>query len=321
MDEFDIIRSCFAPLARSEGAAGLLDDVAEIEIPAGRLIVTTDAIVEGVHFLSDDPIASLAAKLVRVNASDIIAKGGRLQGALLTLVWPRGRSLSDIEAFARRLGEELTIWGGYLLGGDTSATDGPLVLSLTLTGVCGERGPVRRSGARPGDDLWVTGSIGDGWLGLQASIRPDFEVSADDRAWLVSRYREPVPPSPAFADCIARFASGSADVSDGLVADAQRIASSSGVGLVIEGARIPLSDAARRWLAGASLADLGVLATGGDDYQALFTASPGDRTALEASARSLGVRLTLIGAVVETDGVRLKGLEAPVGSGWSHFQS
>jgi thiamine-monophosphate kinase len=321
MDEFDIIRSCFAPLARSEGAAGLLDDVAEIEIPAGRLIVTTDAIVEGVHFLSDDPIDSLAAKLVRVNASDIIAKGGRLQGALLTLVWPRARSRTDIEAFARRLGEELTIWGGHLLGGDTSATDGPLVLSLTLTGVCGERGPVRRSGARPGDDLWVTGSIGDGWLGLQASIRPDFEVSAEDRLWLVSRYREPVPPSPAFADCIARFASGSADVSDGLVADASRIASASGAGLVIEGARIPLSEAARRWLAGSSMADVGALATGGDDYQALFTASPRDRTALEASARSLGVRLTLIGTVVERGGVRLEGFDAPVATGWSHFQS
>ena len=321
MDEFDIIRSCFASLARSEGAAGLLDDVAEIEIPAGRLIVTTDAIVEGVHFLSDDPIDSLAAKLVRVNASDIIAKGGRLQGALLTLVWPRARSRTDIEAFARRLGEELTIWGGHLLGGDTSATDGPLVLSLTLTGVCGERGPVRRSGARPGDDLWVTGSIGDGWLGLQASIRPDFEVSAEDRLWRVSRYREPVPPSPAFADCIARFASGSADVSDGLVADASRIASASGAGLVIEGARIPLSEAARRWLAGSSLADVGALATGGDDYQALFTASPRDRTALEASARSLGVRLTLIGTVVERGGVRLEGFDAPVATGWSHFQS
>lgn len=320
MDEFDIIRSWFAPLARSPGAAGLLDDVAEIERPEGRLIVTTDAIVEGVHFLSDDPIGSLAAKLVRVNASDIIAKGGRLQGALLTLVWPRTRPKSDIGVFAHRLGEELALWGGHLLGGDTCATDGPLVLSLTLTGLCGERGPVRRAGARPGEDLWVTGSIGDSWLGLQAITRPDFDVAAEDRAWLIARYREPDPPSPAFAECIAEFASASADVSDGLAADAQRIASASGVGLVIDGARIPLSEAAQRWMDGSPEADLGRLATGGDDYQALFSASPRDRAALEASARSLGVRLTLIGGVVGTGGVRLEGVEVPAAAGWSHFQ-
>lgn len=320
MDEFDIIRSWFAPLAASRGAAGLLDDVAEIEAPAGRLIVTTDAIVEGVHFLPDDPIASLAAKLVRVNASDIIAKGGRLHGALLTLVWPGARRVGDIEIFARRLGEELALWGGQLLGGDTCATDGPLVLSLTLTGVCGERGPVRRSGAQPGDDLWVSGTIGDGWLGLQASTTPDFAGSVDDRAWLISRYREPAPPSPAFADCVAEFASAAADVSDGLVADVQRIASASGVGMVIEGCRIPLSEAARRWMTATPGADLGCLATGGDDYQTVLTASPRDRGALEASARSLGVRLSRIGAVDGTHGVRLEGFKAPPATGWCHFR-
>ena len=231
MDEFDLIRKYFAPLATSPGADGLRDDVAEIGTLDGgaRLIATKDAIVEGVHFLSDDPIDTVARKLVRVNVSDIIAKGARPDGALLALVWPKGRSVEEIGGFAQALGEDLARWGAQLVGGDTTSTDGPLTLSLTLFGRCGARGPVRRSGARAGDDLWVTGVIGDGWLGLQAAKGALAKLGAEERAFLVARYRVPEPPPLAVADLVAEFASSSIDISDGLVADAGHIAEASGV--------------------------------------------------------------------------------------------
>src|SRR5262245_54079007 len=158
MDEFDLIRTYFAPLAASPGADGLRDDVAEV---APGLIATKDAIVEGIHFLPDDPIGTVAQKLVRVNVSDIIAKGGKPDAALLALVWPTSRPVAEISDFARALGADLARWGAHLVGGDTTSTDGPLTLTLTLLGKVGGSGPVRRSGARAGDDIWVTGVIGD----------------------------------------------------------------------------------------------------------------------------------------------------------------
>jgi thiamine-monophosphate kinase len=319
MDEFDLIRTWFAPLATASGAANLSDDVAEVELSGRRLIITTDAIVEGVHFLPGDPVASLAAKLVRVNVSDVIAKGGRPDGALLTLVWPRARPTEDIGVFARRLGQELAAWGGRLIGGDTCSTDGPLVLSMTLMGTCTEQGPVRRSGARVGDDVWVTGTIGDSWLGLQVLMGEDLSLSSADAEWVIGRYREPCPPPLALAECVSRFASASLDVSDGLVADAGHIAEASGVEVVIEAGRMPLSPAARRWLARSTGPGVGLLATGGDDYQTLFTASPADRPALEAMARDLSHPLTRIGAVEQGEGVRLEGAATPQAGGWRHF--
>ncbi|MEP7211356.1 MAG: thiamine-phosphate kinase, partial [Alphaproteobacteria bacterium] len=268
MDEFDLIRRCFSPLATTPGADGLRDDVAEIAHDGGdRLIVTADTIVEGVHFLPDDPIETVAAKLVRVNVSDIIAKGGKPDGALLMLTWPARLRLAEAEAFAVRLGLELAHWGAHLLGGDTTSTEGPLTLSLTLLGRCGWRGPVRRSGATIGDDLWVTGTIGDGWLGLQATQGKLAKLDAADRASLIDAYRVPRPPPLAFARIIADHANASIDVSDGLVADAAHVAEASGVAIIIDWMDAPLSDAARRWLADTPGAVIGGLLAGGDDYQ------------------------------------------------------
>jgi thiamine-monophosphate kinase len=268
VDEFDLIRRYFAPLATAPGADQLRDDVAEI---APGLIATADAIVEGVHFLPDDPIDTIAQKLVRVNVSDIIAKGGRPEAALLALVWPRGRPHAQLATFAEALGRDLGAWGASLMGGDTTATDGPLTLALTLTGRVGSRGPVRRSGARVGDDVWVTGTIGDGWLGLQAA-RGGLDWLPDDmRRFLIARYRTPEPPALAFADMLAACATAAVDVSDGLVADAGHLAAQSAVRLIVRSPDAPLSSAARACLAGSGIA-LEDLLTGGDDYQTLFTA-------------------------------------------------
>lgn len=331
MDEFDIIASLFAPLATSVGSDLLRDDVAEI-ITSGRTIVTADAIVEGVHFLSSDPIETVAAKLVRVNVSDVVAKGGRPTAAVLSLIWPETRRLrgaEELPRFADALGAELRRWGAQLVGGDTTSTPGPLTLSLTLLGCCGPRGPVRRSGASAGDDVWVTGAIGDGWLGLEVALGRLSEISAEDAAALLGRYRTPEPPALAFAGVIAEFATGSVDVSDGLAADAGRLAVASNVALEFDLSAIPLSDEAERAEKRAPLkVSLERLIAGGDDYQALFTAPPCHREELAARASGLGIRLSRIGTAraVSNDAapsVRFlneKGETLALArSGWRHF--
>lgn len=311
MNEFDLIRRYFAPLATSPGADQLRDDVAEI---APGIIATKDAIVEGIHFLPDDPLESVAQKLVRVNVSDIIAKGGRPDAALLALVWPKGRPHEQLEGFARGLGKDLARWGAHLAGGDTTSTDGPLTLTLTLTGRVGARGPVRRSGAQVGDDVWVTGTIGDSWLGLQAATGALGKLTAEAHNLLVSRYRVPEPPRLPIADIVADHATASIDVSDGLAADAGHIAEASAVELIIRAADVPLSAVGQSYVDNgrASLTDL---LTGGDDYQTLFTAPQSARASIAAATR--------IGEVKAGQGVTLlDGAGAPMAlkrTGFRHF--
>jgi len=316
MDEFDLIRRYFAPLVTSPGADDLRDDVAEI---APGLIVTKDAIVEGVHFLPDDPLDTVAQKLVRVNVSDIIAKGGKPDAALLALVWPKGRPHEQLEDFARGLGKDLQRWGAHLVGGDTTSTGGQLTLSLTLLGRVGGRGPVRRSGAKPGEDIWVTGDIGDSWLGLQAATGALGPLIAEAHNKLVSRYRVPEPPRLPFADLIGARASASIDVSDGLVADAAHIAEASSVRMLIGASLVPLSATASLYI-GNGKADLRDLLTRGDDYQTLFTAPQAARKAI----RSSGTKLTRIGVVMAGEGVFvLDAHNQPLkfeAAGWRHFR-
>ena len=316
MNEFDLIRRYFAPLATSPGADNLRDDVAEI---APGLIATKDAIVEGVHFLPDDPLDTVAQKLVRVNVSDIIAKGGKPDAALLALIWPKSRPHDQLEAFARGLGKDLQRWGAHLAGGDTTSTDGPLTLTLTLTGRVGSRGPVRRSGAQPGDDIWITGTIGDSWLGLQAATGALDPLSAEAKNLLVSRYRVPEPPRLSFADLVAAHGRASIDVSDGLVADAGHIAEASGMRLALQSVDIPLSAVATHYVANAKVA-LRDLLTGGDDYQTLFTAPASARAEIAASIENV----TRIGRVEQGAGVSVVDasgaeLDFSGASGWKHF--
>ena len=315
MDEFDLIRRYFAPLVSAPGADGLRDDVAEI---APGLIATKDAIVEGVHFLPGDPISTVAQKLVRVNVSDIIAKGGKPDAALLALVWPKSRPVNELEDFALGLGKDLARWGAHLVGGDTTSTDGPLTLSLTLLGRVGPRGPVRRSGAQAGDDVWVSGTIGDGVLGLMAARGAFGDLIAEARNLMVSRYRVPEPPRLKFADLVARIATAAIDVSDGLVADAGHVAEASGVSLVVDAEDVPLSAMGKSYLDNGKV-ELKTLLTGGDDYQTLFTAPASAHDEIAAA----GEAVTLIGRVEEGEGVKvLDELGAEMAfdrAGWTHF--
>jgi len=333
-DEFEVIRKLFAPLATDEGARGLVDDAAVLSAH-GDLVVTTDTIVEGVHFLADDPIETVASKALRVNISDIVAKGARPSSALLSLTWPKDRPGEEIALFASGLARELKYFGVSLVGGDTTSTPGPLTVSMTLFGEpLGQRTP-SRADAKAGEDIWlVGGEIGSAWMGLQLrtgalkldEIRrgrdeetagmeskaaaphmpayltiPGEEFDAE-AAWLMTLYLAPFVRLEC-APLIARYARASMDVSDGLIADAKKLASASGVALRIEANEIPFSIPAQRWAETGG--DFRKLVTGGDDYVMLFTAPPSVRDELVASEKSAALRLSRIGVVEAGEGVTL----------------
>lgn len=304
-DEFEIIRTLFAPLATHAGARGLNDDAALIETH-GRLVITTDAIVEGVHFLPDDPIGDVAKKALRVNLSDLAAKGARPMGVLLTLVWPNGRPAAEIAAFATGLGEDLALFDVPLLGGDTTATPGPLTVSITALGEpVADNTPVR-TGARAGDDLWITGTLGDAWLGYEALRGAWPSASPEHRDFAIARYRLP-RPRLAFVEIVARYANAAMDISDGLATDAAKLAAASEVELTIEAERVPLSEAAKAWRA--AHADYGRLLDWGDDYEILFSAGREKRADIEAGALAVGVAAKRIGVVRQGRGARVLGAD------------
>lgn len=331
-DEFAVIRDLFAPHATSEGARALRDDAAVLQAQ-GRVVVTTDTIVEGVHFLSGDPIETIAMKSLRVNVSDIVAKGARPIAALLNLVWSDTRASSEIATFADAFGRDLRSFGIDLIGGDTTSTPGPLTISVTLFGEpLGARVPARAD-AQVGEDVWlIGGEIGSAWLGLklrQGEInlerlrqgREEMQAQMDSRAlaqqmpeylqlpnedfdaeaaWLMTSYLAPFV-RPECAIIVSKFASASMDVSDGLVADAGKLAEASGVALKIEINAVPFSVAAERWAFTGG--DVRKLITGGDDYVVLFTAPSELRGAIEAAEGAKALRLARIGVVEAGNGV------------------
>ncbi len=271
-DEFSEIERLFRPLSGGvAGAFDLLDDAAIIsQRPGFDLVVTKDAIVEGVHFPQGEAPGLVAQKLLRVNLSDLAAKGAEPFACFLAVAWSKRFGPSQREQFAQGLGADLRAFGMVLMGGDTVSTPGPFTASLTALGWVAEGRMVPRSGARLGDLVAVSGTIGDATLGL-ASIKG--EIPDEDR-WLVGRYQLPRPRLDLRAVLLSH-ANAAADVSDGLVADIGNIAKASGVRVVLDLDAIPLSPAARDWVNDqADPAKAMVrLATGGDDYEVVATFS------------------------------------------------
>ncbi len=300
IDEFDLIARLLRPLTGgAPEALSLLDDAAVLPArPGFDLVVTKDMIVEGVHFLTSDPLDLVARKLLRVNLSDLAAKAAQPYAYFLAVSWPPRCGWAEREAFARGLAEDQAAFGVTLLGGDTTATPGPLAASATLLGWVPAGGALLRSGARPGDVVLVSGVIGDGWLGLKAALG---EIAAPGA---LARYRLPDPRLELRQALAAAHAC--ADVSDGLIADAGHIALASGVRLDIDLERIPLSQEGLAHVerAPGRLAALIDLATGGDDYELVCTAAPERAGAVIAQARARGVRMTAIGRAAEGQGVR-----------------
>jgi thiamine-monophosphate kinase len=296
LDEFQRIRRFYAPLA-GPGGLGLLDDAALVDCRSGRrLVVTADAIVEGVHYLPDDPPDLVARKLLRVNLSDLAAMGARPLHYLLTTALPAVVGANWIAEDQRRFGVDL-------LGGDSVATPGPAALSLTAIGEVAAGMEVRRSGAQPGDLVWVSGTIGDAFLGLGARGGAYPELPAEHRAALIARFQVP-EPRVEIGQRLAGTAHAMIDVSDGLLADLGHICETSHVGAVVELGRLPLSPAARLVVA----AQPGIrsrLASGGDDYELLFSAPPDAAESIAALSARLGVPITMIGRIEAGAGVRL----------------
>ena len=310
--EFALIAKLFAPLSKSApGAFGLTDDAAVIAPPPGHeLVVTTDALVEGVHFRSDDPPDTIAKKALRVNLSDLAAKGADAIGYLLAISLLKQLDMLWLEAFAKGLSGDQVRFGVSLYGGDTTSTPGPLTLAVTAFGSVPMGHMIRRNGAKVGDLVFVSGTIGDAGGGLH-NAKSDY---------LVNRYRVP-EPRMALGRALRGIASAALDVSDGLLADLGHIAETSKVKIRVEAARIPRS---RELRAMADTLDAIVqAATAGDDYEIAFTAPEAKRAAVDAAARDAKIPVTEIGRVEEGGGVSLidaNGNDVPVASpGYVHF--
>ena len=323
--EFETIRRLFAPLAHPEWGRGLADDVAVVPSRSGYdLIVTKDAIVEGVHFLRDDPLDTVAQKLLRVNLSDLAAKGAEPFGYLLACHWSGRCGWPEREAFAAGLAADQATFGIKLLGGDTVATSGPASFSCTMMGWAPKGRAVGRRNARPGDLVFVTGVVGEGWLGLQAA-KGLLKLDPERIAALIAHYRTPMPRT-AFAQPVQDMATASVDVSDGLLADLGHVAEASGVRIEVDLENLPLSLAGHAWFDGRvdEEAALGLLATGGDDYEIAFTARASDEAPLRREAERRHLRLTRVGQVVQGRGVsaRFRGRAVEVKTaGWTHDQA
>jgi thiamine-monophosphate kinase len=294
--EDSLIARYFRPLATDPGAFDLTDDAAILKSSAGELVVTTDAIVEGVHFLPDDPPDTVARKALRVNLSDLAAKGAAPAGFVLTLAL-RAPDDAWLTAFARGLGEDATQFGCLLLGGDTVSTPGPVMISITAFGRVPAGKMVRRNGAKPGDRVVVSGTIGDAALGLGLlKGGATAALGGDEREMLIGRYRVP-QPRLALAQAVRDHASAAMDVSDGLAGDLAKLCAASGVSAAIDAQSIPLSGPARSLL-GSGAAGIESIVSGGDDYEILCTI-PENRLEAFAKAASLaGVPVTSIGTIV-----------------------
>ena len=314
LNEFAVIAEIFAPLATSQAALGLKDDVALLAPRAGHeLVLTTDAIIEGVDFFSNDPPGAVARKALRVNLSDLAAKGAEPFGYLLTLALPKASDTKWLRVFASGLKADQRAYGITLLGGDLSSTPGPLTVSVTALGYVLKGKAILRRGARAGDRVFVTGTIGDSGGGLAA-------LKAGKRApFLIDRYRVP-QPRVAFGQALRGLAHAALDVSDGLLADLGHIADVSKIHIAVEAARIPLSAALRKAWADTSVQRA---VTAGDDYEIAFTAPASKRAAIQKAAKATRTQVTEIGFAMHGRGIALLGADGkplPIRkTGWTHF--
>lgn len=292
--EDDLIARYFRPLATDPGALGLVDDAALLKASGDDLVVTTDAIIEGVHFLHDDPPDTIARKALRVNLSDLAAKGAIPAGFVLTLAL-RDANEQWLAPFARALGEDAAAFNCPVLGGDTVSTPGPLMISITAFGRVPPGKMVRRDAAQVGDIVAVTGMIGDAAFGLRVLKGQGEGLDAPSREFLIARYREPQPRN-ALAIAIRDHASAAMDVSDGLAGDLTKLCAASGVSAVISLADVPLSAATQALIAkGGSNIEAAV--SGGDDYEVLCTVPENRWDSFTAAAQQAGVQITAIGRI------------------------
>jgi len=302
-----LIARYFRPLATAAGAFGLIDDAAALTPPPGcDLVLTTDGVIAGVHFFPDDPPEMVSRKVLRMNLSDLAAKGARPLGFLLSVALPAGFGEAWLGAFAAGLAEDAARYGCPLYGGDTDHTPGPISVSIFAFGAVPQGKMVHRSTARSGECIVVTGTIGDSAIGLKLrrdrTLARRWGLAASAAAELEGRYLLPQPRN-ALADAILQYASAAIDVSDGVAGDLAKLCRASSVAADIDVARVPLSDTARAAIA-AEPALLETALTGGDDYEIVLTLAPQKLRAFRAVAEAAGVATTEIGRTRAGEGVR-----------------
>ena len=297
--ESEIIARYFAPLAAAPGARGLIDDAASLGVPAGReLVLTVDAIIAGVHMPADEAPGAVARKALRVNLSDLAAKGAEPIGYLIVLALPDDWTPAWLTDFSAALAADQAAFGLSLYGGDTVRTPGPLTVSITAFGHVAEGRMVERGAARPGDRVFVSGSIGDAALGLALRREPRaarrWGLTQEEVEFLLDRYQCPRPRLDLRA-ALAAGASAAMDVSDGLVGDLEKMCRAAGLAAHIESGRVPLSEPARKAVAAAPQL-LATILTGGDDYEILAAVSEPKRSIFAEKAARTGIPITEIGS-------------------------
>ena len=314
MKERALIAQLLAPLATSTAARGLLDDAAVLAPPLGReLVLSHDIVASGVHYLPGDPPSDVAWKLLAVNLSDLAAMGARPLGVLLGLGLSAAEDDAWVSAFVAGLARGMARWGVALYGGDTVSGLAQAVLGLTAIGQVEPGRALSRSGARPGDILYVSGTIGDAGLGLGIASGRIAQGEAAPDKFLLNRFRRP-EPRLALGQALAGLATAAMDISDGLLIDAERLAAATGVAVTVKLAQLPLSPAAAARTAPGDIDRL-ARATAGDDYELLFTlpagvAPPGGFAVTRIGGIDAGAGLVVIGSDNE--------VLRPERLGWEH---
>jgi len=302
-----LIARYFRPLARHPGAFGLIDDAAAVTPPPGcDLVLTTDGVIAGVHFFPDDPPDGIGRKALRMNLSDLAAKGAKPLGFLLAIALPAKIDEAWLAAFTAGLGEDAERYDCPLLGGDTDRTPGPTSVSIAAFGAVPQGMMVRRSTAKAGDSVVVTGTIGDAALGVllrrDRTLGETWRLPEQLRDHLQRRYLLPQPRN-ALAEAVLHHAAAAMDVSDGLAGDLAKLCRASSVAAEIDVARVPLSDAVRAAIA-ADPALIETALSGGDDYEILLTLAPEKLASFRTAARAAGVPVAEIGRVAAGEGAR-----------------
>ncbi|MBA5724961.1 thiamine-phosphate kinase [Bombella favorum] len=314
MGEFDFIARHFRPLA-GRGAMELRNDGATMALPAGEeLVLSSDTMVEGLHFLPDDPPHTVAQKLLRCNLSDLAAMGSRPRHYMLNVSVPSGRHYDEdwFTGFTAGLAADQKQYDISLLGGDTTGSPSPLMLNVTILGSVRQGEALRRDGAQPGDGVWVTGSLGRAALGLQVRLS---KLNGGEPS-LVEAYRI---PTPRIGLSLYGIVSAAMDISDGLLQDCGHIAEESSVAITLFEEKLPFAPEVIAHMA----THREMILLGGDDYELLMTCPVAQEAALQAHCKEHDVPLTRVGTVREGRGVTmLDKQQLPINfsrTGWQHF--
>ncbi|MBF0379827.1 MAG: thiamine-phosphate kinase [Magnetococcales bacterium] len=323
--EFGLIQSHFAPLCSSKKdiKVGIGDDGTVLSLaPELELVVSTDTLVENIHFSSSDNPYTLAKKSLRVNLSDLAAMGATPSWYLLNIATPPTTPIAWIKEFACGLKDDGERYAITLTGGDTTSSKGGLVITITVMGQVAKNRALLRSGAEPGDRIYLSGTIGDSALGLAYHLGKLQIDNPEDAAYLLNRHMLPEPRVDLGLQLVeAGIGCGAIDISDGLRADLQHICTASKVGAEVDFEKIPLSAAAKRQIEHYGDEVIKQIITGGEDYELLFTYG-GDVEKIATIAQRVGVAVTDIGVITAGEGVDINRGGEPVElgfGGWTHF--